>query len=237
MENNQSPYLIPGAIAFAGILIAGAVLFNGNIGNDQGVANDEENKISESEFLQELGIDQKDFEACNTSGRHMARIDANTKDATTSGGTGTPHSVVVLPNGQRIPFDGAQPYENVKNVITAVLALQEGELIDTEGIDTADAEKVIPVSGNDHILGSPDAKMVLIEFSDLECPFCASFHTTMERIMEEHGNNKEIAWVYRHFPLDSIHPDARPLAHKSECVAELAGEEAFWKYISYVFQS
>lgn len=100
-------------------------------------------------------------------------------------------------------------------------------------LEPAQAEKLGKVSAKDHIQGSADASIILIEYSDFECPFCSNFHATAKRAKEEYGN--KIAWVYRHFPLDSIHPKARPAANASECVAALAGKEAFWKFADEVF--
>ena len=96
------------------------------------------------------------------------------------------------------------------------------------------AKNVPPVSDSDHIQGSRDAKVFLIEYSDYECPFCARFHPTAQQVLDEYGN--DLAWVYRHFPLDQIHPNARPAAEASECVAELGGEEAFWKFTDILFE-
>jgi len=94
---------------------------------------------------------------------------------------------------------------------------------------------VTPVTEDDHILGNPNAELVVVEYSDYECPFCARFHPTMDQIMEEYGDSGDVAWVYRHFPLQ-IHPDARPAAEASECVAELGGNSAFWDYSRVLFE-
>lgn len=100
---------------------------------------------------------------------------------------------------------------------------------------TADQLAQVPaVTDQDHIRGNKDAKVVLIEYSDYECPFCASFHPTMEQVMADYGD--QIAWVYRHFPL-SFHPLAQPAAETSECVAELGGSEAFWLFTDAVYAS
>lgn len=100
-------------------------------------------------------------------------------------------------------------------------------------LDVAQAEALPKVSSDDHIRGSADAEIILIEYSDFECPFCASFHPTAQQALDEYGDR--IAWVYRHFPLESIHPKARPAANASECIAEIAGEEAFWRFADEVF--
>ena len=73
-----------------------------------------------------------------------------------------------------------------------------------------------PVSASDHILGNPNADIVIVEFSDLECPFCKNFHITMQQIMEDFGKDGRVAWVYRHFPLTQLHPKAQVEAEATE---------------------
>ena len=94
----------------------------------------------------------------------------------------------------------------------------------------------LTISPDDHILGNPDAPIILVEFSDLECPFCKTFHQTMKKVMEEYAGDGLVAWVYKHFPLDSIHPKAITEAAAAECAAELGGNLAFWEYIDKIFE-
>ncbi|TSC62208.1 MAG: DSBA oxidoreductase [Parcubacteria group bacterium Gr01-1014_48] len=103
------------------------------------------------------------------------------------------------------------------------------------GAQASSAEKVIPVNKDDHVFGNPGAEITLIEFSDFQCPFCAQFHPTLERIVSE--SNGKINWVYRHFPLTSIHPNAMPAAIASECVAQEADNDAFWKFAGELFKN
>lgn len=98
-----------------------------------------------------------------------------------------------------------------------------------------EASKLLPVSDSDHIRGNKDAEVFLIEYSDLQCPFCASFHPTVKKALEEYKD--KFAWVYRHYPLDVIHPEAQPAAEASECVAEIGGIEAFWKFVDKIFEN
>lgn len=95
-------------------------------------------------------------------------------------------------------------------------------------------EYVRPVSASDHIRGSIDAPIKLIEFSDTECPFCKRFHETMKEVVDGYGG--KVAWVYRHFPLDSLHSKARKEAEALECANELGGNEKFWAYIDRLFE-
>jgi len=97
-------------------------------------------------------------------------------------------------------------------------------------------EEMREVTSEDHIVGNPNAEIVIVEYSDFECPFCKNFHETMNRIMDEYGPDGTVAWVYRHFPLDSIHSKARTEAVASECAAELGGNEAFWKFTNRFFE-
>lgn len=95
-------------------------------------------------------------------------------------------------------------------------------------------ENMAPITEDDHMRGNSDAPVKVVEFSDLECPFCQRFHGTMRQIIEEY--NGKVAWVYRHFPLDSLHSKSRKEAEASECAAELGGNDAFWDYIDRLFE-
>jgi len=94
--------------------------------------------------------------------------------------------------------------------------------------------QVAGVTDQDHIRGKKDAKVAIIEFSDLECPFCKRFHESMKQVHTAYGD--KVAWVYRHFPLDSLHPKARKEAEATECAAELGGNDGFWKYIDRLIE-
>lgn len=100
------------------------------------------------------------------------------------------------------------------------------------GAETAGT--LAPVTGDEHIRGGDlaTAKVVMVEYSDFECPFCERHHPSMQRLIDDYGD--DVVWVYRHFPL-SFHPDARPSALASECVAEQGGNEAFWQFGDTLF--
>ncbi len=93
-----------------------------------------------------------------------------------------------------------------------------------------------PVSkGRDHIRGDPAAPVSLIEYSDFECPFCKGFHPTLKRLVDE--SKGQLKWVYRHFPLEELHPvKARKEAVAAECAADIGGNEAFWKFADRFFE-
>lgn len=104
-----------------------------------------------------------------------------------------------------------------------------------EEADLVALENIAPITEEDHIRGNPNAPLVIVEYSDFDCPYCKSFHNTMQRVVEEYGPNGQVAWVYRHFPLTNLHPSAVRLAEASECVAELGGNDAFWTFSDLIF--
>ena len=97
--------------------------------------------------------------------------------------------------------------------------------------NTVELDNMSPITSADHIRGNQDALVTIVEYSDMECPFCARFHSTMQQVVDEYGKNGQVSWIYRHFPLDSIHSKARTEAVATECAAELGGNDAFWKYL------
>lgn len=89
------------------------------------------------------------------------------------------------------------------------------------------------IVAGDHVRGSKDAKVVVVEFSDPECPFCRIFHTTMQQVVGDYGD--KVTWVYRHFPLPQLHPKAQKESEALECAHTLGGDDAFWKYTDKLY--
>ncbi|MEK7461563.1 MAG: DsbA family protein [Patescibacteria group bacterium] len=106
-------------------------------------------------------------------------------------------------------------------------------ITDTDN-QTADIN-LVPVTDKDHIIGSKSASLVIVEYSDTECPFCKTFHNTMKEVVKNY--NGEVAWVYRHFPIAQLHSRASKEAEATECAAELGGNQAFWKYLDKIFET
>ncbi|MEI8230206.1 MAG: thioredoxin domain-containing protein [Candidatus Peregrinibacteria bacterium] len=97
------------------------------------------------------------------------------------------------------------------------------------------AEDVIQlpiVTPNDHILGLRFAPVVLVTYSDFECPYCKQHYAVMMDFLRAH--RREVSLVYRQYTL-AYHPSALPAAKASECVASLKGNAGFWQYVDTVF--
>ncbi len=95
--------------------------------------------------------------------------------------------------------------------------------------------KVNVALGHLPILGNSDAKVTVIEFSDLQCPFCKRFvDETYQQIYDDYIKTGKIKFAYRHYPLSSIHPNAQKAAEASECANE---QNKFWEYHDLLFKN
>lgn len=92
-----------------------------------------------------------------------------------------------------------------------------------------------PIDASDHLLGNPNAPVVMVEYSDLECPFCKRHHDTLKQIMNEYGKTGQVAWVFRHFPIVQLHSKAPTEALATECATAQGGNTAFWGMLDMIF--
>ncbi len=90
------------------------------------------------------------------------------------------------------------------------------------------------ISAADYTLGQADAKLNIVTYTDLECPFCLQFHKTVQTVLSD---NPEVSVTYRHFPLEQLHPNAKGLAIVAECAGQVGGDTAFFKVVDAIFKS
>ena len=110
-----------------------------------------------------------------------------------------------------------------------------------KAVDTSEPIPFKPEDGNvlaiateqDHRIGPEDAKVAIVEYSDLECPFCKTFHADVAKAIEKYG---DVAWIYRHFPLPQLHKQAQIEAEATECANELGGSASFWAMLNTIFE-
>lgn len=86
------------------------------------------------------------------------------------------------------------------------------------------------IIGQSPVLGAPQRQIVLVEFSDFQCPYCARVHDTLRQFMTDH--HQQVTLVYKHYPLSQIHPQAMTAAK----AAWAAGQQGrFWDYHDRLF--
>ena len=122
-------------------------------------------------------------------------------------------------------------------ISAGIFIYREGNNIKIENINKKIPQEsgIRPITSEDKILGNPNADIIIVEYSDFECLYCKMFHNTMNNIMYDYGRNGKVAWVFRHFPLEPIHKNAKAAAIASECVYRIGGNEKFWTYSNSVF--
>lgn len=107
--------------------------------------------------------------------------------------------------------------------------------IGTKQTAGAELDAIRALDDRDHIRGNRNAPVVFIEYADTECPFSKAFQPIMKKIVDEYAATGSVAWVYRHFPNDQIHPKARTESIALECAGQLGGNDVFWKYTDRIF--
>jgi protein-disulfide isomerase len=97
--------------------------------------------------------------------------------------------------------------------------------------NTETARLTVPVGSRDHVQGAMTAPVTLVEYGDFECPYCGRAHPIVKALQRAVGN--EMRFVYRHFPLSSVHPHAERAAQ----AAEAAGAQGkFWEMHDTLFE-
>ncbi len=92
----------------------------------------------------------------------------------------------------------------------------------------------IALTGKEPVLGDENAKITIVEFSDFQCPFCAraASGSLSDFKKSSYFENGEVNLAYKHFPLESIHPNARPAAIASYCAHQ---QGKFWEFHDLLF--
>jgi protein-disulfide isomerase len=103
-------------------------------------------------------------------------------------------------------------------------------LVDAAGVEILLERPRVQVAADGPSKGPADATVTIIEFSDFQCPFCTRSIPVIDELMERYPEDLRI--VYRHLPLDRIHPRARPAAEASLCAQD---QDQFWSYHDLLF--
>jgi protein-disulfide isomerase len=89
----------------------------------------------------------------------------------------------------------------------------------------------LPVSDRDHSQGPSDAPVTLVEYGDYECPYCGAAYPIVKRVQERLGDR--LRFVFRNFPLTTIHPHAE---HAAEAAEAAGAQGRFWEMHDYLYE-
>ena len=166
----------------------------------------------------ELALDGDAFVACLVDGRFDAAVQANQDEGFALGVDGTPAFFI-----DGFPISGAQPFDLFEY---AVGLAEAGTLADAY-VQTAPQPTATP-SGPVEVdtsgafsIGAADAPVVLVEFTDFQCPYCSRhFAETFPQIMADYVDTGQVRYVFMDFPLNSIHPQAQLAAEAARCAGD-----------------
>jgi protein-disulfide isomerase len=111
-------------------------------------------------------------------------------------------------------------------VLGGLVYLSGKNKVDVSSVDTNKIQAASEQSGNiaDHVFGKKDSKVVIIEYGDYQCPGCGAAYPNLKQVTEKYKG--QIAFIFRNFPLASLHPNARAAAAAAEA-AGLQGK--YWE--------
>jgi protein-disulfide isomerase len=103
----------------------------------------------------------------------------------------------------------------------------------SKGTTSKEIKKLtLPVNiGSDHIQGSVNAPLNIVEYGDYECPYTGMAHPIVKEIIRQFGD--KLYFVFRNFPLNDIHPHAQAAAEAAEAAS---AQDKFWEMHDYLFE-
>lgn len=222
----------PVAIIIGAIIISASLLTLGNMGYEVSISK-VTSQVSATNplpsILKAIGVNKNDFTQCVNSGERAQAINDSVADGVRAGVNGTPTTFILREEDGVLytvaNISGAQSKDLFTQAIEQALSLTDvSKLAKFAGrtVDDNDLQEV----------GAP-TKVYVVEYSDAECPFCTRLHPTMKEIRTEYAD--KISFVYRNFPLTSIHQHAQKEAEMISCVGKLGGAKAYYKFIDASF--
>lgn len=243
-DNKQQSVLVPvlvvGLIIFAftaGILWQKVkTLEHKANGEETGqVAGTEENRLSVAnlkKYAKDLGLDTKEFDNCLDSGNTKEIVEKELKEGQETGVSGTPGFFI---NGYLV--SGALPFEMFQTIIDYELKVgfastkdYPQEITDLIEQGVIVPEKVKVEYSSSPYKGAQDPKIIIVEYSEFQCPFCKQVVPTENKILETYPN--DVRLIFKQFPLTSIHPYAQKAAEASLCAKN---QGKFWEYHDKLF--
>lgn len=233
-KNLFEKFATPISIIVAGALIGGGVIISKGMSGSPKSTGTTATPVTEADIiesitslpiLKKIGVKSKELTACIADGKSVATVDDDTALGQAAGLRGTPHMIVMTKkDGKDIQF----PIFGALDKATIESAIAAGETPEAQKsyVEKFEQQTIGP---SDHIQGDiATAPATIIEYSDIDCPYCKKLHPTLQQLVDE----GKIAWVYRHSPIPQLHQFAHIKAVATECVYEIAGQGAFWQYLN-----
>ena len=182
-------------------------------------------------LVSRLDMNKKEFAACLDNGTMTQKISDASALADKSGVTGTPTFFVIkrtfgandaVTSQKQIAILGARDLATYENAIATMKSPTDQPAVTGAKIE---------LSAEDHWTGPRRAEIVIVEYSDIDCPFCKAAKPIIDELLRKHP---DYAFVYRHAPITSLHPFAAYKAEASECAAAQGGDEKFFKFLDAV---
>jgi protein-disulfide isomerase len=107
------------------------------------------------------------------------------------------------------------------------------QLATSTGHEPQPSSDALPVGSDDPVWGAATAPVTIVEFSDLQCPFCSRVHPTLQALERKYGPG-QLRIVFKHNPLP-FHPNARPAAKVADAVLRQGGSRAFFAFLDLAF--
>jgi protein-disulfide isomerase len=167
----------------------------------------------------ELSLDVDAYNDCMDSGKYDDAVQANLEEGMSLGVTGTPAFFI-----EGFPITGAQPYELFDYAIRLAESGELAAAYEPREEPTAVPQPTGPVDvpiGDAYGLGDPNAPVTIIEYTDFQCPYCSRhFQQTFSQIKANFVDTGLVYYVFKDFPLTTIHPQAQAAAEAARCAGE-----------------
>ena len=186
----------------------------------------------------QLGLDSSKVRSAIREKKHAKEIDADVELADDVQATGTPHFFI---NGRRMV--GAQPFEKFQKIIDEELKKFRDQSVpardyyaslmrDAKGAPEPEKKVAPAVPSSAPFRGGKDARVVIQEWADFQCPFCARANSTLDEVLRVYGDRVKLVWRDKPLPM---HADAALAAELAREALEERGPDAFWKMHDKLF--
>lgn len=184
-------------------------------------------------YATDVGLDTVAFTECQNEMRFANKVQSDLRNGEAAGIRGTPGFII---NGEIL--SGAQPYGAFAQAIDRAIA---GEPIvqapPTPDLNDIDVEEPEPFELSDNFagaMGDPNAPVVIVEFTDYQCPYCQRHSTqTLPTLVQEYIDTGRVYYIMKDLPLDQIHPLARDAAVAARCAGQ---QDVYWEMHDLLFE-